>query len=73
MLLTPRPETAAAFLGTFKAGAILLSLSVLYGDDGIRHRVADSPAKVIITNAGTQSACVPSACRSTTSLCSTSA
>jgi acetyl-CoA synthetase len=25
MLLTPRPETAAAFLGTFKAGAILLS------------------------------------------------
>ena len=27
MLLTPRPETAAAFLGTFKAGAILLSLS----------------------------------------------
>src|SRR3954463_3104984 len=33
MLLTPRPETAAAFLGTWKAGAILLSLSVLYGDE----------------------------------------
>jgi acetyl-CoA synthetase len=51
MLLTPRPETAAAFLGTFKAGAILLSMSVLYGDDGIRHRVNDSQAKVLVTNA----------------------
>jgi acetyl-CoA synthetase len=51
MLLTPRPETAAAFLGTFKAGAILLSLSVLYGDDGIHHRVSDSQAKVLLTNA----------------------
>jgi len=28
------PETAAAFLGTWKVGAILLSLSVLYGDGG---------------------------------------
>jgi acetyl-CoA synthetase len=51
MLLTPRPETAAAFLGTFKAGAILLSLSVLYGDDGIRHRVTDAQARVLLTNA----------------------
>ena len=51
MLLTPRPETAAAFLGTFKAGAILLSLSVLYGDDGIRHRVTDAQARVLVTNA----------------------
>src|ERR671914_1189169 len=32
MLLPPTPETAAAFFGTFKAGAILLSMSVLYGD-----------------------------------------
>src|SRR3954463_4057041 len=44
------PETAAMFLGTWKLGAILLSLSVLYGDDGIRHRVADSGAKVIVTD-----------------------
>jgi acetyl-CoA synthetase len=51
MLLTPRPETAAAFLGTFKAGAILLALSVLYGDDGIRHRVNDAQARVLVTNA----------------------
>ena len=39
MLLPPTPETAAAFFGTYRCGAILLSMSVLYGDDGIRHRV----------------------------------
>ena len=51
MLLPPTPETAAAFFGTWKCGAILLSMSVLYGDDGIRHRVADSGAKVLLTDA----------------------
>jgi Acyl-CoA synthetases (AMP-forming)/AMP-acid ligases II len=29
-LLPSCPETAAVFLGTFKAGGILLSMSVLY-------------------------------------------
>ena len=29
MLLPPKPETAAAFFGAWKAGAILLSMSVL--------------------------------------------
>jgi acetyl-CoA synthetase len=51
MLLPPTPETAAAFFGTFKAGAILLSMSVLYGDDGIRHRVDDSQPTVLVTDA----------------------
>ncbi|HEX4690270.1 MAG TPA: AMP-binding protein [Solirubrobacteraceae bacterium] len=50
MLLPPTPETAAAFFGTFKCGAILLSMSVLYGDDGIRHRVTDSQPRVLVTN-----------------------
>ncbi len=50
MLLPPTPETAAAFFGTWKTGAILLSMSVLYGDDGIRHRLTDSGAKVLVTN-----------------------
>jgi acetyl-CoA synthetase len=45
------PETAAMFLGTWKLGAILLSLSVLYGDDGIRHRIKDSESKLIVTDA----------------------
>ena len=50
MLLPPTPETAAAFFATFKCGAILLSMSVLYGDEGIRHRVSDSAAKVLVTD-----------------------
>src|SRR5215212_9879698 len=54
MLLPATPETAAAFFGTWKCGAILLSMSVLYGDDGIRHRVSDSQAKVLVTNQANQ-------------------
>src|SRR5213595_1396435 len=42
------PETAAVFFGTWKLGGILLSMSVLYGDEGIRHRVSDSQAKLIV-------------------------
>src|ERR1700733_9157211 len=51
MLLPPTPEAAAAFFGVWKAGAILLSMSVLYGDEGIRHRVTDSQPRVLLTNA----------------------
>jgi len=50
MLLPPTPETAAAFFGSYKSGAILLSMSVLYGDEGIKHRITDSQAKVLVTN-----------------------
>src|SRR3954453_507659 len=50
MLLPPTAETAAAFFGTWKCGAILLSMFVLYGDDGIRHRVTVSRPKVLLTN-----------------------
>src|SRR3954469_8150756 len=49
-LLPSLPETAAAFIGTYRAGAILLSLSVLYGDEAIRHRLEDSGARVVISN-----------------------
>ena len=45
------PETAAVFLATWKLGAILLSMSVLYGDDGIQHRVRDSQPRVLVTDA----------------------
>ena len=38
-MLPPTAETAAIFFGTWKLGALLLSMSVLYGDDGIRHRL----------------------------------
>ncbi len=50
-LLPSLPETAAVFLGTYKRGAILLSMSVLYGDDGIQHRLRDSGAKALVTDA----------------------
>ena len=46
-----RPETAAMFLGTWKTGAVLLSLSVLYGEEGIRHRISDSEPTLIVTDA----------------------
>src|ERR687895_1526639 len=49
-LLPSLPETAAVFIGTYKCGAILLSLSVLYGDEGIEHRLRDSQAKAIVTD-----------------------
>src|SRR5215217_2874965 len=49
-LLPSLPETAAVFLGTYKRGAILLSMSVLYGDSGIEHRLKDSGAKALVTD-----------------------
>src|SRR4051794_2603933 len=49
-LLPSLPETAAVFLGTYKHATILLSMSVLYGDDGIHHRLEDSGAKVVVTD-----------------------
>src|SRR5690349_5046383 len=50
MVLPATAETAAAFFGTWKCGAILLSMSVLYGDEGIRHRVSDSEPRVLVTD-----------------------
>ena len=50
VVLPPTAETAAVFFGTWKLGALLLSMSVLYGDDGIRHRLGDSGATVLVTD-----------------------
>ena len=51
VVLPPTPETAAIFFGTWKLGALLLSMSVLYGDQGIRHRLNDSQPRVLVTDA----------------------
>jgi acetyl-CoA synthetase len=51
LVLPPTPETAALFFGVWKLGAILLSMSVLYGDEGIAHRVGDSEPKLLVTDA----------------------
>jgi acetyl-CoA synthetase len=50
VVLPPTPETAAIFFGAWKLGAILLSMSVLYGDEGIAHRLRDSTPKVLVTD-----------------------
>ena len=50
VVLPPTPEAAAIFFGVWKLGAILLSMSVLYGDDGIEHRLSDSQACLLVTD-----------------------
>ena len=50
VVLPATPETAAIFFGVWKLGAILLSMSVLYGDDGIEHRLSDSRARLLVTD-----------------------
>jgi acetyl-CoA synthetase len=51
VVLPPTPETAAIFFGTWKNAGILLSMSVLYGDEGIAHRLRDSSPQVLVTDA----------------------
>ncbi len=51
VVLPPTPETAAVFFATWKLGALLLSMSVLYGDEGIRHRLGDAQPSVLVTDA----------------------
>src|SRR5919201_6204597 len=50
VVLPPTPETAAIFFGTWKNAGILLSMSVLYGDEGISHRLRDSQPAVLVTD-----------------------
>ena len=46
-----RPRRRRCSSASGSSGAILLSMSVLYGDDGIRHRLTDSQSKVLVTDA----------------------
>src|SRR3954466_11621510 len=50
-LLPSLPETAAAFPGPYKRAGTLLSMSVLYGDEGIQPRLRDSEARAVVTDA----------------------
>jgi acetyl-CoA synthetase len=47
-----RPETAIAHLATYKLGAVVVTLSQLYGPDTLRHILADCAPKCIVTEAG---------------------
>src|SRR5829696_1108812 len=50
VVLPATAETAAVFFAVWKVGAILLSMSVLYGDEGIKHRLSDSGAALLVTD-----------------------
>ena len=51
-LLVPQSfATAVAHLAIHKAGAVALPLSELFGPDALRHRLADSGARVLIVAA----------------------
>ena len=45
-----RPETALAHLAIHKIGAVVMTLSQLYGPDTVEHCLADSGARIVITD-----------------------
>ncbi len=51
LMLPQTPEHAAAHLGIFKAGAVAVPLSRLFGPDALRYRLEDSGARAILTDA----------------------
>lgn len=50
VMLTQSPECAISHLACFKSGVVSCLASVLFGPDGIKHRLKGSGAKVCITN-----------------------
>lgn len=50
ILLGQTPETAIAHVGAFKLGAVTVPLFSLFGTDALHYRLADSGAKVLVTD-----------------------
>jgi len=50
VLLPQVPETVLAHLATYKRGGIVVPLFTLFGEDGLRFRLQNSGAKVIVTD-----------------------
>ncbi len=50
VLLPQAPETAMAHIAIYKSGCIAIPLFSLFGAEALQYRLADSGAKVIITN-----------------------
>jgi len=50
VVLPQRLETALVHLAAQKLGAVSLPLSVLFGDDALRFRLADSASRLVVTN-----------------------
>ena len=51
VLLPQRPETAIAHLAIYKLGAVALPLFTQFGPDALDHRLGDSAARALITDA----------------------
>ncbi len=59
-LVLPQGIAAAvAHLGIYKAGAVALPLSALFGPDALRHRLRDSDTRLVVTCAGTNDKVAP--------------
>ncbi len=50
VLLPQMPETLIAHLSTYRLGGIVVPLFTLFGEDGLRYRLANSGAKVVVTD-----------------------
>ena len=50
VLLAQSPETALTHLATYKCGAIAVPLFALFGPDALLYRLADSAARVLVTD-----------------------
>jgi len=51
VLLPQRPDTPATYLGVLRTGAVLVTMSLLWADEPIRYRLADSGTTVLVTEA----------------------
>jgi acetyl-CoA synthetase len=52
VLLPVRPDTAAAYLGVLRTGAILVTMSLLWGDEQISYRLDDCGAAAVLCESG---------------------
>lgn len=51
VMLPQRTDTPATYLGVLRTGAVLVTMSLLWADDQISYRLADSGASVLVTEA----------------------
>ena len=50
VLLPQTPEAALAHFAAYRLGAVVVPLFTLFGEDGLRYRLADSAAKALVTD-----------------------
>jgi len=50
ILLPQQPETALAHIAAYKTGSVAVPLFTLFGLDALRYRIADSGARLIVTD-----------------------